>query len=161
PEVAAAGGSVGLSDAGGVDGLPAAGAVLPAKPGGTDRGSGATPDGGVAAAGVPRVRSDPAADGVGSGGACHPAEYGASPHLAAVTLPDAGPIVGPSVSTPTARLTAQAEGNPGSFKHKGAENGPSAGCPRAGRRGTGSRAASARWSASPPRRSGRPRPARA
>src|SRR5262249_61480910 len=56
-----------------------------------------TPDGGVAAAGVPRVRSDPAADGVGSGGACHPAECGASPHLAAVTLPDAGPIVGPSV----------------------------------------------------------------
>src|SRR5439155_21453588 len=113
PQVPAACGGIGLPDASGVDRLPIAGAVLSPKPGGRCRPVRTSPDDGVPAAAVPRLRADRPADTFGACGACHTTDGGASPGPAATGIPNAGTTVGSSLSSTAARLTLDVTKNTG------------------------------------------------
>src|SRR5262249_32967157 len=105
PQVAAACGGVGLPDAGGLDRLPVAGAVLSAKCASSGRPNGTASDHGIVVACLPWVRADRTADPPGACGPCPTAHRGTSSDPEAIGIPNSGRTVGPSASTTPTRLT--------------------------------------------------------
>src|SRR5262249_25837755 len=124
-----------MPDAGGVDGLPVAGAVVSAKRDSRCRGVGDAPNQRIAAVCLPQLWADRTEDRGGSGRACDPPDGGTVAGIASVTLPDARTTVGPGIGSPAAGLTREANAKTATISQEGAENGSRLPRPRRGRQG--------------------------